>query len=162
MKYKTRKMLASIIALACALLLILTFCTFPALAETAEAPVPAVTIDLTQICVSIITFVLSIILAWIAKVIVPPIAKWIGSKTTTEQQNYLINLIHQLVKAAEQVIGAGHGAEKMQQVQEELRKRGYTVDISLIEAAVHDMNTDFLSTVITAAKQAQEEDTDAE
>ena len=65
---------------------------------------------------------------------------WIKSKTTKEQQDYLLATTRVLVYAAEQVYGAGKGDAKMQYVQDELESRGLTIDLPVIEAAVREMN----------------------
>ena len=65
---------------------------------------------------------------------------WLKSKTTKEQQDYLLATARVLVYAAEQVYGAGKGDAKMQYVQDELENRGLSVDIPVIEAAVREMN----------------------
>ena len=85
-------------------------------------------IDLTPIFQAVI----SLLAALITFKLIP----WIKSKTTEKQQENLQALIRVLVFAAEQMYGAGKGAEKMEYVCAELRARGYTVDISQIEAEV--------------------------
>lgn len=65
---------------------------------------------------------------------------WLKSKTTKEQQDYLLATARVLVYAAEQIYGAGKGDAKMQYVQDELENRGLNIDLSVIEAAVHEMN----------------------
>lgn len=65
---------------------------------------------------------------------------WLKSKTTKEQQDYLLATARVLVYAAEQIYGAGKGDAKMQYVQDELENRGLTIDLPVIEAAVREMN----------------------
>ena len=65
---------------------------------------------------------------------------WLKSKTTKEQQDYLLATARVLVYAAEQVYGAGKGDVKMQYVQDELESRGLTIDLPVIEAVVREMN----------------------
>ena len=65
---------------------------------------------------------------------------WLKSKTTKEQQDYLLATTRVLVYAAEQVYGAGKGDVKMQYVQDELENRGLTIDMPVIEATVREMN----------------------
>ena len=73
--------------------------------------------------------------------------KWLEEKTTTEQRNAMWNVIVKLVEAAEQVIGAGKGSEKMQYVKDALLAAGYEVDVDLIEAAVKEMNDKVLDAI---------------
>lgn len=65
---------------------------------------------------------------------------WLKSKTTREQQEYLLATVRVLVYAAEQLYGSGKGAAKLQYVQDELEARGLSVDMPAIEAAVREMN----------------------
>lgn len=65
---------------------------------------------------------------------------WLKSKTTREQQEYLLATVRVLVYAAEQMYGSGKGAAKLQYVQDELEARGLSVDMPAIEAAVREMN----------------------
>lgn len=65
---------------------------------------------------------------------------WLKSKTTHEQQEYLLATTRVLVYAAEQLYGAGKGSAKLQYVQDELESRGLKVDAAAIEAAVCEMN----------------------
>ncbi|MBP3647555.1 MAG: hypothetical protein J6K55_14150 [Clostridia bacterium] len=68
------------------------------------------------------------------------IIPWIKSKTTKEQQDYLLATTRVLVYAAEQIYGAGKGSAKLQYVREELENRGLAIDLPAIEAAVREMN----------------------
>ena len=134
------------------LLMILVLFAFPAIAETvenvAETPASAFAIDLTQIIVSIIGLVFSFLLTWLIKAVVPPVKKWLEARTTAQQREMLNALTRQLVNAAEQTIGAGKGKEKLQYVCEQLKKRGYTVDLDVIESSVKEMNDTLLEAVI--------------
>ncbi len=65
---------------------------------------------------------------------------WLKSKTSKEQQDYLLSTVKILVYAAEQLYGAGKGDVKLQYVEDELESRGLKVDIAAIEAAVREMN----------------------
>ena len=85
-------------------------------------------IDLTPIIEAIIGL-LAAIITW--KVI-----PWIKARTTAEQQAMLRATVRTLVYAAEQIYGAGKGAEKMKYVAAQLAAKGYTVDRAEIEAAV--------------------------
>ena len=83
----------------------------------------------------------NVLLAWIAKVVVPPLKEWLAAKTTTEQRGLMYTFVKELVAAAEQtIVGAGLGSEKMQYVIDGLKAKGITVDIDMIEAAVKEMN----------------------
>lgn len=74
--------------------------------------------------------------AWITARVIP----WLKSKTSKEQQNYLLSTAKILVYAAEQIYGAGKGDEKLAYVERELACRGLKVDTAAIEAAVREMN----------------------
>ena len=62
---------------------------------------------------------------------------WIKAKTTKEQYANMQAVVRTLVYAAEQLYGANKGQEKLEYVCAELRKRGFEVDLSEIEAAVY-------------------------
>ena len=85
-------------------------------------------IDLTPIFQAIITL--------LAAVITYKLIPWIKSKTTKNQQAVMLATVKTLVFAAEQLYGAGAGADKLAYVKAELEKRGFTVDVATIEAAV--------------------------
>lgn len=98
----------------------------------AEGDGALLTIDLTPI--------LQALLGLLASVITVKVIPWIKSKTTAQQQATLAMAIDFLVYGAEQIHGSGAGQQKIQYVKDELGKRGYTVDIAQIEAAVKRMN----------------------
>lgn len=57
-----------------------------------------------------------------------------------QQQEYLLATTRVLVYAAEQLFGAGKGADKFAYVTAELEKRGLKVDAAAIEASVREMD----------------------
>ena len=85
-------------------------------------------IDITPI----INAVIALAAAGVTVFLIP----WIKSKTTAEQQSLLAATVKTLVYAAEQLYGAGKGAEKLDYVIKELEARGFTADRAAIEAAV--------------------------
>lgn len=109
-------------------------------AALAEETTPAVTVDLTGVIVAAVVLIFDLILGWVAKAYLPSLKAWLEERTTGEQQKRIYDLIEKLVLAAEQMIGAGMGTEKMKYVINELRLRGINVDVDMIEAAVKEMN----------------------
>ena len=85
-----------------------------------------------------LTPIIQAIIALLATLITCKLIPWIQSRTTEKQQGNLRALIRVLVYAAEQLYGAGKGSAKREYVCEELRKRGFEVDLSEIEAAVYN------------------------
>ena len=85
-------------------------------------------IDITPI----VNAVIALLAAGVSVFLIP----WIKSKTTSEQQALLTATVRTLVYAAEQLYGAGKGAEKLDYVIKELEARGFTADRAAIEAAV--------------------------
>lgn len=83
-----------------------------------------------------LTPIFEAILALLAALVTYKLIPWIKSKTTAEQQALLTATVKTLVYAAEQLYGAGKGAEKLDYVISELEKRGFTADRAAIEAAV--------------------------
>lgn len=101
----------------------------------AVAPVTTVTspfqIDLTQIFLAIIT----LLGALITNKLVP----WLKANKTEKDLRILRAATATAVYAAEQLYGAGNGKEKLQYVKAQLAKKGFTVDIDQIEAAVQEL-----------------------
>lgn len=83
-----------------------------------------------------LTPIFKAILALLAALVTYKLIPWIKSKTTAEQQALLSATVRTLVYAAEQLYGAGKGAEKLDYVIKELEARGFTADRAAIEAAV--------------------------
>jgi predicted Kef-type K+ transport protein len=99
---------------------------------TAEATVK---IDLTALLVAL----LNIIVMVVARYAVP----WIKTKTTESQQQKMLSAVNVAVYAAEQMIGAGFGKDKLEQVKQWLLEQGFDIDstavITAIEAAVQQL-----------------------
>lgn len=85
-------------------------------------------IDLTPI----IQAVIALIVAIITYKVIP----WIKARATTDQLTALETATTILVFAAEQMYGAGKGAEKLEYVVKGLEERGFTADVAAIEAVV--------------------------
>ena len=83
-----------------------------------------------------LTPIFQAIIALLAALVTYKLIPWIKSKTSEAQQANLAATVKILVFAAEQLYGSGNGHEKLEYVKQELQKRGYTVDVSAIEAAV--------------------------
>lgn len=74
--------------------------------------------------------------SWITLRLIP----WLKARTDAQQQDYLLSTAKILVYAAEQLYGAGRGADKLNYVERELAIRGLKIDTAAIEAAVREMN----------------------
>lgn len=133
-----KKLLALVLVIS--LLLLGAFFAY-ALAEAADTtPSSAPLVNLTGVVVAFVLAGFDFLLAWIAKVIVPPIKQWLNTHTTEKQKGLLWDAITELVDAAEQIItGPGMGERRMAYVEAGLAQRGFTVDRDLIEAAVRRM-----------------------
>ena len=83
-----------------------------------------------------LTPIFEAILALLAALVTYKLIPWIKARTTAEQQSLLAATVKTLVYAAEQLYGAGKGAEKLDYVIKELEARGFTADRAAIEAAV--------------------------
>ena len=82
-----------------------------------------------------LTPIFEAILALLATLVTYKLIPWIKARTTAEQQSLLAATVKTLVYAAEQLYGAGKGAEKLDYVIKELEARGFTADRAAIEAA---------------------------
>ncbi|MEE1199120.1 MAG: phage holin, LLH family [Christensenellales bacterium] len=149
-----------ILAVILALILVFSVCAV-AMAEEVVAPIveQAPMIDLTQIVTSIIGLIVSFLLAWFIKAVIPPLKKWLEAKTTAEQRTMLYQVVQNLVNAAEQLIGRGKGSEKMKYVIAALEERGFEVDLDMIESAVKEMNDKAMAQALAVlnAKSAEKE-----
>ena len=86
-----------------------------------------------------LTPILQAVIALLAALITYRLIPWIKARTTTEQQAQLRAAVRVAVFAAEQIFGAGHGAEKMDYALTFLRDQGFDVDSREIEAAVGEL-----------------------
>ena len=111
-----------------------------ALAEAAEAAPGAPLVDLTRVVIAVLVLIFEFLLAWIAKVIVPPIKKWLDAHVTEKEKRMAWDTTCALVDAAEQIIkGPGMGTSRLNYVEAGLQERGLTIDTDMIEAAVRRM-----------------------
>ena len=88
-----------------------------------------------------LTPIVQAVIALLAALVTYKLVPWIKARTTAEQQAMLGAMVRTLVYAAEQLYGAGHGAEKLDYVIAELRARGFDADRAAIEAAVREMTS---------------------
>lgn len=103
----------------------------------------ATAVDLTPVINAAVGLLGEILVAVIAVVVLPPLKAWMQEKMSKTMQDKSLDMIRQLVLAAEQLfVGSGRGEEKFDYVLRGLRERGFSVDVGLIEAAVHSMNMD--------------------
>ncbi len=118
------------------LLLVMTtmlMMTIPmAMAEVVDAVPIIPAIDLTPIFQAII----SLIAALVAYKLIP----WIKANTNVTQQDALLMVTRTLVFAAEQLYKVGAVQDRLMYVKDQLRARGYHVDIDTIEAMVRELN----------------------
>lgn len=116
-------------------------------------------VDLTGVIVSMGLLAFDLLLGWAAKNVLPALAAWLKERTSESQRRMLCELTAELVRAAEQIIGAGLGGEKMKYVIDGLEARGFTADTDLIEAEVRKMNERALQAMREELCPAQTEGT---
>lgn len=110
-----------------------------------------------------LTPILKAVLAVLAALITAFVIPWIKAKATVQQRELLERGVKTAVFAAEQVYGSGWGRDKMRYAEEYLRKRGYTVDIDLIEATVREyFGHDTLPENVEDPAEDEESDEDEE
>lgn len=83
-----------------------------------------------------LTAIFQAIMALLAAIITYKVIPWIKARTNSEQRSLLKATIRTLVFAAEQLYGAGKGAEKLDFVVKQLEQQGFTANRVEIEAAV--------------------------
>lgn len=109
------------------------------------------TIDLTPVLQLVIMLISAIITAFV----IP----WIKSKANAQQWEALVNVTRTAVFAAEQVYGSGWGKQKLEYAEEYIKKKGYTVDVDLIEATVRQSFPHWENPIDdTKAEEESEED----
>ena len=113
------------------LVLILVLVCIPALAEAAPVSMAPMQIDLTPI--------INAVIALIAGIVAYRVLPWVKARTTETQQTNILVMAKTLAFAAAQMLGESTGAEKLAWVEGEMEKRGYRVDIAVIEAAVKEL-----------------------
>ena len=86
-----------------------------------------------------LTPIFQAVLALLAALITYKLIPWIKARTTNEQQARIDAAIRVAVYAAEQVYGAGNGAQKKAFAVAYLEEHGFTVDSAAIEAAVCEL-----------------------
>ena len=79
------------------------------------------------------------VIAFLAALVSYKLIPWIQARTTAQQQEILRAAVSVAVYAAEQLYGAGAGKEKLMYVKGQLAKKGYTIDVDEIEAAVREL-----------------------
>ncbi len=83
---------------------------------------------------------LQAILGVVSILITTKLIPWLKANATAKQQLVIGTAVSTAVYAAEQVYGAGKGAEKMDYVVQYMAGKGYKIDRTEIEAAVKEMN----------------------
>lgn len=101
------------------------------------------------------------VLALLAAIITAFVIPWIKSKANAQQWEALVNVTRTAVFAAEQVYGSGWGKKKLQYAEEYIKKKGYTVDVDLIEATVRQSFPHW-ENPIEDTKQEEESEEDEE
>lgn len=87
-----------------------------------------------------LTPILQAVIALLAALVTYKLVPWIKSKTTAQQQETLARVVDVLVYAAEQIYTSSQSQAKLEYVKQQLKERGFDVDIAQIEAAVRRMN----------------------
>ncbi len=93
-------------------------------------------IDLTPIINAAIVLLAGIITAFVIPWVKAYVLPWIDANMTEKQQKLLRAAYKTAVFAAEQLIGAGRGEDKLDYAVKYLESKGYTADRALIEATV--------------------------
>ena len=104
-----------------------------------------------------LTAIIEAFIALLAAIITYRIIPAIKAHTTEKQQALITAAIRTAVCAAEQLYGAGAGAEKLKWVMDELESKGFTVDLNRIEAAVGELNWLSGQNLAEASAKAPEE-----
>ena len=102
-----------------------------------------ITLDVTDVIVTVLGLIVNAILAWAAKAVVPEVQKWLRARTTEQQRVTLWNVTLELVQSAQQLYDEGLIPKpRLQYVVDGLKERGLDVDVDKIKAAVKEINKD--------------------
>lgn len=85
-----------------------------------------------------LTPIFQAIIALLAALVTYKLIPWIKARTTTAQQENLTLAARVAVYAAEQIFGAGKGAEKFEYARTSLQNCGFTFDPALLTNAIED------------------------
>lgn len=88
-----------------------------------------------------LTPIIEALIGLLAAIVTYKLIPLIKANTTAKQRELLQVTVRTLVYAAEQIYGSGTGAKKLTYVQEQLRQRGFEVDMAEIEGAVRELAT---------------------
>lgn len=83
-----------------------------------------------------LTPIIQALIALLASIVTYKLIPWLKARTTSEQQSMMRAAVKTLVFAAEQIYGAGQGAEKLDFVIRQLENQGFTANRLEVEAAV--------------------------
>lgn len=86
-----------------------------------------------------LTPLINAIICVLAAIVTYRLIPLIKANTTNEQQKQLRAAVKVAVYAAEQIYGAGHGEEKLNDALKWLKLQGFDVDRTEIEAAVYEL-----------------------
>jgi len=86
-----------------------------------------------------LTDIIQAVIALIAAIVTYRVIPWVKARASTEQLEMLSIVTRTLVFAAEQIYGAGKGAEKLAYVKAQLESKGLKVDTDVIEAMVREL-----------------------
>ena len=86
-----------------------------------------------------LTPILQALIGLLATLITAKLIPWIKTKIAADKQGLFDAAVQSLVFAAEQLYGAGKGAEKLKYVKDELAKKGFAIDDAAIEAKVYEL-----------------------
>lgn len=85
-----------------------------------------------------LTPIVEALIGLLAALITAKVLPWLKSKLTAQQQEMLWMTTRTLVFAAEQIYGSEMGEVKLEWVEGELEKRGFTVDRVVIESIIKE------------------------
>ena len=103
-----------------------------------------------------LTGIIQAVLALIAALVTYKLIPWLKAKTNESQYVLFTATAKTLVYAAEQLYGAGKGAEKLAWVEQELINRGFTIDTAAIEAMVKEMSATIASAPVQKGEQTND------
>lgn len=111
-------------------------------------------IDITQIIISVLNIIITALIAWAGKEILPKLSKWVEAKMTRAQRENTWNIVVSLVEAAQQLYE--NNSDKLRYVEDNLVSHGISIDRAMIESAVYEMKSLALNDLRSAVLPEEE------
>ena len=109
-----------------------------------------ITVDLTQVVISLISLAFTVIAGYVTKVLLPKVDAWLDAKVSAAQRKNIAELLSTFCKAAEQLYTDNE--DKLDYVFKMAEEKGIIIDRAEVEAAVYDLKLPLMEAVYEAVE----------